>query len=68
MRAPCKDCPDRAVGCRKDCKPWAAYQEQQAEIRHKKELEWKGKVDCSDWGTKKQRARISARKARMRNQ
>lgn len=67
MRPPCRDCTDRMVGCRRECKPWQAYEEQQAEIRRKRELEWQGTADRSDWGTKKLRARISARRARQNN-
>ena len=32
-QAPCKDCPDRSLSCRKDCEGWAEYQQKNAEFK-----------------------------------
>lgn len=40
VRAPCKDCQRRAVGCRSSCEAWAEYQTKKAadaELRRKAE-------------------------------
>ena len=26
MNAPCRDCPERCIGCRRSCRRWKAYQ------------------------------------------
>lgn len=46
-QAPCKDCPHRAVGCRKDCDFWALFEERQAEYYAHKVEEYK-KADITE--------------------
>lgn len=36
MDAPCKDCPDRVVGCHATCERYIAYDEQRKAIRAQK--------------------------------
>lgn len=36
MTAPCKDCPDRVVGCHSTCKRYTEYAKEREEIRKKR--------------------------------
>lgn len=35
MIAPCKDCPNRKVGCHADCKPYLEFAEERQAIRER---------------------------------
>lgn len=35
MNAPCRDCPERCIGCRRSCRRWKAYVEQ---LKHENEM------------------------------
>ena len=37
MTAPCKDCPDRKIGCHSECEHYKLFKELQTEISAKKE-------------------------------
>ena len=39
MKAPCKGCPDRAVGCHGQCGRYAEYRGERDKIKSKKERE-----------------------------
>ena len=39
MRSPCKDCPDRKLGCHSICEKYIEYTKQNEEIRLKKARE-----------------------------
>ena len=44
IKAPCKDCPNRKVGCRESCIPWQEYQALKDEEEAKKKLKYFGFV------------------------
>jgi len=38
MKAPCKDCTERAAGCHSHCEKYIAYDKEQQEMRKKRAL------------------------------
>ncbi len=42
IKAPCKDCPNREVGCRNKCSAWQKYQALKDEEEAKKKLQYFG--------------------------
>ena len=65
MTAPCKDCPDRVLGCHSSCDKYKAFREERDRELEQRKLQAMGRTLDSKWFQK--RCKIKQRLARRRN-
>ena len=49
MKAPCKGCAKRQVGCRADCEPWKQFEEEKQRVYAERKAQSQAAVEYKDY-------------------